>query len=105
MNEIKHLEFGYQAGVIEGLKTAERLIANGQDIPGYIQQLRDEAAAARTFADEQYLAQHRRQGHEITWEVGSAPYCTGCNMTGDVLLIDDGWIRTEKGWKKSTELT
>lgn len=45
--EIKHLEFGYAAGVIEGLKTAERLIANGQDIPDYIQQLRDEAEASR----------------------------------------------------------
>lgn len=94
------LEFGYRAGILDGLKMAEELLAQGKSLPEFITEMRAEVAAAERSARDQKTAQHRAEGHEIVFRLDDMAYCTGCGLTGDELMIADGWTRTEKGWRK-----
>jgi hypothetical protein len=92
------MEFGYRAGILDGLKMAEELATQGRSLPEFIAEMRAQVAAGERAAKEQRAAEHRAEGHEIAWAVGDVARCTGCNLTGDELLIADGWKRTKKGW-------
>jgi hypothetical protein len=95
------MEFGYRAGILDGLKMAEELATQGRSLPEFIAEMRAQVAAEERAAKEQRAAEHRAEGHELEFRLDDVARCAGCNLTGDELLISDGWKRTEKGWSKS----